>query len=116
MANPNRALVTLPKGVWAIIKYDLKGKIGDSDSEVIRNIVIAYLTEKGYFQASNQHVTKEDNDRAKKTIQSRLDINEAMILTLLTMLEEEQIIKGSVFGDRANEKNKSLQGRKDFTI
>jgi hypothetical protein len=36
-----RALVTLPEGLWAIIDAEMKGKIGDGDSEVIRNIVIA---------------------------------------------------------------------------
>ncbi len=44
-----RALVSLPDGVWKIIDNELKGQIGDGDSEVIRNIVIAYLTEKGYL-------------------------------------------------------------------
>jgi hypothetical protein len=32
-----RALVSLPDGVWTIIDTDLKGQIGDGDSEVIRN-------------------------------------------------------------------------------
>ena len=44
-----RALVSLPDGVWNIIDTDLKGQIGDGDSEVIRNLVISYLTEKGYL-------------------------------------------------------------------
>ena len=42
-----RALFSLPDGVWKIIDNELKSQIGDGDSEVIRNIVIAYLTEKG---------------------------------------------------------------------
>jgi metal-responsive CopG/Arc/MetJ family transcriptional regulator len=44
-----RALVTLPDGVWKVIDNQLKGKIGDGDSEVIRSIVTAYLIEKGYL-------------------------------------------------------------------
>ncbi len=44
-----RALVSLPDGVWKIIDRDLKGRIGDGDSEVIRNLVVAHLTEKGYL-------------------------------------------------------------------
>ncbi len=35
------ALVSLPDGVWNVIDNDLKGQIGDGDSEVIRNLVIA---------------------------------------------------------------------------
>jgi hypothetical protein len=44
-----RALVSLPEGVWKIIDREIKGKIGDGDSEVIRNLVLAHLTEKGYL-------------------------------------------------------------------
>ncbi len=49
MTVGKRALVTLPDGVWKVIDNELKGQIGDGDSEVIRNIVISYLTEKGYL-------------------------------------------------------------------
>jgi len=44
-----RVLVSLPSGIWEIINNDLRGKIGESDSEVVRSVVIAYLSEKGYF-------------------------------------------------------------------
>jgi metal-responsive CopG/Arc/MetJ family transcriptional regulator len=44
-----RVLVTLPERVIEIIQRDLKGKMGDNNSEVIRSIVIAYLSEKGYM-------------------------------------------------------------------
>ncbi len=44
-----RALVSLPNGVWEVIDKELKGKLGDGDSEVIRNIVISHLMEKGYL-------------------------------------------------------------------
>ena len=45
-----KVLVSLPKGVFDLIR-DLKvsGEMGESYSEVIRNIVIAYLSEQGYF-------------------------------------------------------------------
>ena len=44
-----RILVSLPRGIWKIINGELKGKIGESDSEVARNVIIAYLSEKGYL-------------------------------------------------------------------
>jgi hypothetical protein len=43
-----KILVSLPKGVYTVIQ-DLKGDLGESDSEVVRNIVVAYLSEQGYF-------------------------------------------------------------------
>jgi metal-responsive CopG/Arc/MetJ family transcriptional regulator len=43
-----RVLVSLPEGIFSILK-ELKGKLGESDSEVVRSIVIAYLSEKGYI-------------------------------------------------------------------
>ena len=43
-----KVLVSLPEGIYNIVK-ELKGKIGESDSEVVRTIVTSYLSEKGYF-------------------------------------------------------------------
>lgn len=45
-----RILVSIPNGAWKIIEKELKGKIGERDSEIIRNIVLAYLSEKGYLK------------------------------------------------------------------
>jgi metal-responsive CopG/Arc/MetJ family transcriptional regulator len=43
-----RVLVSLPNGVFDVVR-DLLGELGESDSEVVRNIVVAYLSEQGYF-------------------------------------------------------------------
>ncbi len=43
-----KILVSLPDGVFKTVR-DLKGEMGESDSEVVRNIVVAYLSEQGYF-------------------------------------------------------------------
>jgi metal-responsive CopG/Arc/MetJ family transcriptional regulator len=43
-----KVLVSLPEGIYNIVK-GLQNRIGESDSEVIRNIVIAYLSEQGYL-------------------------------------------------------------------
>lgn len=43
-----KVLVSLPEGIYTLI-HDLKGKIGESDSEVIRTMVISFLSEKGYL-------------------------------------------------------------------
>ena len=55
-----RILVSLPLGIWKIINNELKGMIGESDSEVVRNLVIAYLSEKGYLSKKVEHDGKEE--------------------------------------------------------
>ncbi|MEM3448387.1 MAG: CopG family transcriptional regulator [Nitrososphaerota archaeon] len=45
-----RVLVSLPEKIYQLIDKELRGKIGESDSEIIRAIVIAYLSEKGYVR------------------------------------------------------------------
>ena len=44
-----KALVALPDKVWDILQKELKGKLGQNNSEIIRGIVLAYLSEKGYM-------------------------------------------------------------------
>ena len=41
-------LVSFPEGVYEMV-LSLKGEMGESNSEVVRNIVIAYLSEQGFF-------------------------------------------------------------------
>jgi hypothetical protein len=41
--------VTFTDGQWKIIEK-LRGTLGDSDSEIVRNIVISYLSEKSYIK------------------------------------------------------------------
>lgn len=43
-----KVLVSLREGIFKLIQ-ELKEKMGESDSETIRNIVIAYLSEQGYL-------------------------------------------------------------------
>ena len=43
-----KVLVSIPEGTYKLIQ-ELKGKFGESDSEIIRTIVISFLSEKGYL-------------------------------------------------------------------
>ena len=43
-----KVLVSLPEGIFNTV-HGLKGKLGESDSEVIRTMVISFLSEKGYL-------------------------------------------------------------------
>ncbi len=76
-----RALVSLPDGVWNIIDKDLKGQLGNGDSEVIRNLVITYLSEKGYLLKGKEQQNEQ--------IASELDIHDTMITALTELLEEK---------------------------
>ncbi len=64
---PKKVQVTFSDGQWKIIEK-LKGTIGDSDSEVIRNIVIAYLSEKSYIkeEALNKQLSNVQKVKVKK--------------------------------------------------
>lgn len=79
-----RALVSLPDGAWDIIDQ-LKPQLGNGDSEIVRNIVLAYFIEKGYILRSKGKKQTVDNEQ----IASELDIQETMITTLAEMLEEK---------------------------
>lgn len=44
-----KVLVSLPDGIYDVV-HGLKGKLGDSDSEVIRHMVVVYLVEQGHMR------------------------------------------------------------------
>lgn len=48
-----KILVSLPEGIFNLVR-DLKGTLGESDSEVIRTMVISFLSEKGYLNKEKQ--------------------------------------------------------------
>lgn len=63
--------------------HQLKGKLGDGDSEVIRNIVIAHLTEKGYL------LKPKTPQASVSQIADELDIHDTMLTSLVEVLEEK---------------------------
>jgi hypothetical protein len=48
-----KILVSLPEGIFTIVR-ELKGQLGDSDSEVVRTMVISFLSEKGYLKKKEE--------------------------------------------------------------
>ena len=46
---PKKVQVTFSNGQWKLVEK-MKGVLGDTDSEVVRNIVLAYLSEKSYVK------------------------------------------------------------------
>lgn len=43
-----KVLVSLPEGIFNQV-HSLKGSLGESDSEVVRTMIISFLSEKGYL-------------------------------------------------------------------
>ena len=72
-----RALVSLPDELFDLMRTKLKGKFGQNDSEIIRGIVIAYLSEQGYLK--NNEAPDEE----------RSEIQEDMIGAIVETLEEK---------------------------
>lgn len=82
-----RALVSLPEGVWKVIDEQVKDALGHGDSEVIRNIVMAYLLERGYLLKPKEKPASTDE------IAGEIDIHDAMITSLIELLERKGVLK-----------------------
>lgn len=95
-----RALVSLPDGVWKVIDEELKGTIGDGDSEVIRNIIIAHLTEKGYLLPAKDKALSPQIDQ----IAGELNIQSTMLESLVELLEEKGQLRYSEWENRIKKK------------
>ena len=96
-----RTLVSLPDELFEIMKTKLMGKFGESDSEIIRNIVIAYLSEKGYL--SNQGEKPNDEDG---------NMWEEIIGALVTLLTEKGLISGKEIDNKIKRR---LEFKKNLT-
>lgn len=59
-----KILVSFPEGIFETVR-GLKGELGDSDSEVVRNIVVAYLSEQGFFSQTSVRGIASQNRRNK---------------------------------------------------
>jgi hypothetical protein len=55
--------VTFSDGQWRLV-HKLKGTIGETDSEVVRNIVISYLSEKSYVKEEVTMNSMQENPKA----------------------------------------------------
>lgn len=94
-----RTLVSLPDELYQIIRTKLMGKLGENDSEIIRGIVIAYLSEHGYFK--NENSISED-----------INIQEDMIGAVVDVLEEKGVMSGQ---DLDTKMKKRLHSKQNLT-
>lgn len=45
-----KILVALPEDIVDLLDSELKGKLGDGHSDIIRGIVLSWLSEKGFIK------------------------------------------------------------------
>ena len=102
--NDRRGSVTLPDGVWETIDKELKGKLGDEDGEVIRNIVMAYLSEKGYLIRPKVNSNPDADELSAAQIAGELEAHDTMLEAFAEELEEKGIIKYSEWQSRVKKK------------
>ena len=93
-----RALVTLPEGVWKVIDGELKGNLGNGDSEVIRNLVVAHLTEKGYL------LPPKDQSTQAIQIADEFKMLDTMIYALVEAMDGKGRVKYSDWEARLKRK------------
>ena len=91
-----RALVSLPDELFQIMRTKLKGKFGQNDSEIIRGIVIAYLSQQGYLK--NEDSSEEIN------------IQEEMIGAVVDVLEEKQVTTGKEIDSKMRKRLEQKRG------
>ena len=89
--------ISLPKRVWEIIDIDFAG-LGDTEAERIQHIVMFLLSNKDYFQNSNQL-----HDYAG--MHDSMDILEFMILTTVELLKEKNIITDIEWKERVGKES-----------
>lgn len=92
-----RVFVSIPDGIWDIIEKDFKDKMGDSESEVIRNVVISYLSQRGYF-------INEKGQETASEISEKLLVLENMFFSMLETLEEKGTITYSEWESKMKKK------------
>ena len=81
-----RIMVSLPDGI-----INTKGGLGKSNSEVIRQIVISYLTEKGYLATPGA----KEIDKLRKTVKAMSNMVKVMVelLTAKGVIAREEFDK-----------------------
>ncbi|MCG2825505.1 MAG: hypothetical protein L6265_02800 [Thermoplasmatales archaeon] len=51
MSNSKRVMVSFTEKQWEVVEK-LKGEFGDNDANIVRNIVLAWLSEKSFITDS----------------------------------------------------------------
>lgn len=60
MSKSKRVLVSFTEGQWKLIE-NLRGEMGDGDADIVRNIILAWLTEKSFVSESAKNRIRHNN-------------------------------------------------------
>ncbi len=60
MSKSKRVLVSFTEGQWKLIE-NLRGEMGDGDADIVRNIILAWLTEKSFVSESAKNRIRKNN-------------------------------------------------------
>jgi len=102
-----------PEGIFIILK-ELKGKLGESDSEIVRSIVIAYLSEQGYMtKGKNNNAKKTKRDKTKE-LAEELDVFDTMLTSLVELLEEKGVLTQDEWERKIEMKTLKAAGVKSY--
>ncbi len=91
-----RALVSLPDELFDLMRTKLKGKFGQNDSEIIRGIVIAYLSQQGYLK--NEEPIEE------------IGIQEEMVGAVVDALEEKGVVTSKEIDNKIRSRLQKKKG------
>ncbi len=80
-----------------------------NDSEVIRNVVLSYLTERGYILKPKKENVSTDQ------IAGELDVHDSMITSLVEVLEEKGQLKYSEWENKLKKKISSSSSQHNLT-
>jgi hypothetical protein len=97
-----RALVSLPDGAWTVIDKELRGVLGDGESEIIRNLVITALIDHGYLLKNKTPMNKE-------SVANLLNMHDMSIAAIVTVLNNAMSPKDSFYNAYKSEVDKILE-------
>ena len=84
--------MSLPDAVWEVIDKEFRGKLGDADSEILRNMMVAYLSSNGYlFRAGAGDQLTGLKESLDKTMAAVSALNAAFQALFQLIVEKEKI-------------------------
>lgn len=104
-----RALVSLPESAWKIIDNKLKGRLGDGDAEIIRNIIMLYFIQHGYIMKDDKTVYPINETSSIDEVLGQIDIHDSQIESLVELLEEKGVINTDEWSRRIKKKMQKLK-------
>jgi metal-responsive CopG/Arc/MetJ family transcriptional regulator len=95
-----KILVSLPDGVVETLHDQLIGEIGQTRSEILRTVIMGWLSEKGYPRKAE----KSKKANVKRDTNEEIDVLDTMLFSLVELLEAKSAITEQEYEKRVKEK------------